>query len=141
MILKNYILASLLLASVDAVSQTNEEPKVQAPKQYEENIQTVEEPAEYPGGRGEMMKYLASNIVYPKSALENEVQGKCWLKFVVGTDGSLSDIQVVRGVPDCPECDAEAIRVVKGMPKWIPGKIGGKPVKSYYNLPITFKLN
>lgn len=141
MILKNYILASLLLASVDAVSQTNEEPKVEAPKQYNENIQTLDEPADYPGGRAAMMKYLATHVVYPQYAIENELEGKCWLKFVVGTDGSLSDIQVLRGVPGCPECDKEAIRVVKGMPKWNPGKIKGKPVKSYYNLPVIFKLN
>lgn len=100
----------------------------------------VEEAAEFPGGRAEMMKYLASNIRYPETASQAGIEGKCYLKFVVGTDGNIENVRVLRGVPDCPECDREAVRVVKGMPKWRPGKNGGKSVKSYFNLPVNFKL-
>lgn len=86
-----------------------------------------------------MRKFIAENLVYPESAQKAGIEGKAYLQFVVGTDGKLTDIKVMRGVADCPECDAEAVRVVRLMPNWIPGKNAGKPVKSYYNLPIAFR--
>jgi protein TonB len=107
----------------------------------EEVYLDVEESAEFPGGRAAMMKYLAETIKYPEVAIENNIEGKCYLRFIVGTDGKITDVKVTRPVPDCPECDAEAKRVVKGMPRWKPGKIGGKGVRSYFDLPVNFKLN
>lgn len=101
----------------------------------------VEEPAEYPGGRAAMMKYLSENMKYPETAIQAGLEGKCYLRFIVGTDGKITDVRVSRGVPDCPECDNEAKRVVRSMPKWKPGKIGGKGVRSYFDLPVNFKLN
>lgn len=100
----------------------------------------IDEPAQFPGGTSAMMNFLAKNMRYPQNAIENELQGKCFLKFIVDKEGMINDIKVLRSVPGCPECDKEAIRVVKSMPKWIPGKINGKKVKSYFNLPITFML-
>lgn len=100
----------------------------------------LEEPAEYPGGRAALMKFLQNNLTYPQTAIESGLQGKCYLRFVVAKDGAISNVTVVKKVPDCPECDEEAIRVVKMMPKWIPGKAKGKAVNSYFNLPINFKL-
>lgn len=101
----------------------------------------VDEAAEFPGGRGEMMKYLASKMKYPETAIQAGIEGKCYLRFIVGTDGTIQDVRVTRGVPDCPECDAEAKRVVRSMPKWKPGKNGGKGVRSYFDLPVNFRLN
>lgn len=101
----------------------------------------VEEPAEFVGGSAALKKYLAENFKYPETAIEAGIEGKCWLRFVVAADGKIMDVRVTRPVPDCPECDAEAKRVVKGMPKWKPGKIDGKGVKSYFDLPVNFKLN
>ena len=68
------------------------------------------------------------------------LQGKCYLQFVIETDGSVSNVRVTRGVPDCPECDKEAIRFMKNMPAWIPGTYNGKPVISTMNMYIKFTM-
>jgi protein TonB len=109
-------------------------------KKEPEIFEVVEEPAEYPGGINEMRKYLAENINYPDIAREMGYQGKCYLRFVVSENGYISNVVVKKGVPDCPECDKEAIRVVKSMKQWKPAKNNGKPVNSYYTLPVSFKL-
>jgi protein TonB len=110
-------------------------------KKEEEVYLDVEESAEFPGGRAAMMKFLGDNIKYPETAIDQGLEGKCYLRFIVGTDGKITDVKVTRPVPDCPDCDAEAKRVVKSMPRWKPGKIGGKGVRSYFDLPVNFKLN
>lgn len=100
----------------------------------------VDEPAQFPGGKPAMYKYIADNLNYPVFAREQSLQGKCYLRFVVHEDGSITDIKVTRGVPDCNECDNEAKRILMSMPIWSPAKINGKAVKSYFDLPINFKL-
>lgn len=86
----------------------------------------------------DMNDYLAKNIRYPPEAKKNEVQGRVIVKFIVNEDGSITDEKVVRGIG--AGCDEEAVRVIRNMPKWKPGKQNGKPVKVYYTLPITFRL-
>lgn len=98
----------------------------------------VDEPACFPGGMDKMKPYLLEHMKYPQTAIELGLRGKCYLQFVVSKTGDISDVKVTRGVTDCPECDREAVRVVKGMPRWRPGKIKGEPVNSQFNLPITF---
>lgn len=115
-------------------------PTPKAVEEKEEILTFVAEEASFPGGQAEMMKYLSKNIKYPEVAIQAGIQGKVTLRFVVGKDGSIENVTVARGVPGCPECDREAIRVVKSMPKWKPAKNDGKVVKSYFNLPVTFKL-
>lgn len=122
------------------IIETPTKPVVEE-KKPEVVFEDVEESAEYPGGRAEMMKFLQQNMRYPETASQAGIEGRCYLKFVVGTDGTITDVRVLRGVPDCPECDKEAVRVVRSMPKWKAGKNGGKAVKSYFNLPVSFKLN
>lgn len=100
----------------------------------------VEETADYPGGRQAMMDYLKRNMKMPVVAQEMGINGKVYLKFIVSTTGSLSDITVKKGITDCKECDEEAIRLVKAMPDWIPAKNNGKVVKSYFTLPVVFKV-
>lgn len=100
----------------------------------------VEEQAEFPGGIPAMMKYIQQNVQYPAMAREAGISGKCFLKFVVSETGDISNVEVLKGVPGCPECDREAIRVVKSMPKWKPAKMTGRPVKCYFNLPFSFKI-
>jgi len=100
----------------------------------------VEEMAEFPGGWMEMRKYIAANFVYPQIAKEQGYEGKCFLKFIVDTAGYIKDIKVLKGVKNCPSCDEEAIRLVKNMPRWKPGKINGKPANVYFNVPIEFKM-
>lgn len=101
---------------------------------------STDESPEFPGGFAEMMKFMHANIKYPKSAIDGNKNGKGMIKVTVMEDGSLSDITVVKNISGCPECDEEAIRVIKTMPKWKPGKVAGKIVPLLYNIPISFKL-
>jgi TonB family protein len=87
---------------------------------------------------GDLNGYLAKNIKYPEEARKSGIQGRVIIQFVVDKDGSISDVNVVRGV--CPALDAEAIRVVKSMPNWTPGKQRGQNVRVKYTLPINFSL-
>lgn len=100
----------------------------------------VEEMPEFPGGTMEMMKYIQKNIQYPAMAREAGISGKCFLKFVVNGDGAISDVQILKGVAGCPDCDKEAMRVVKSMPKWKAGKQNGRAVPVFFNLPINFTI-
>ena len=98
----------------------------------------VEEMPSFPGGMEKLPEYLAKNIKYPQMARESGIQGRVFVYFVVEPDGSVSKVQVLRGIGG--GCDEEAIRVVKNMPKWKPGKQRGKPVRVSYNLPVNFQL-
>ncbi|GEM_PF-1752907 len=89
---------------------------------------------------GNLKKFLAESIHYPQSAVNSGVQGKCFLRFVIGIDGSISNVNVLRGVPNCPDCDKESVRVVKTMPRWQPGKEHNRPYYTTFNLPISFKM-
>ena len=101
----------------------------------------VEEMPEPAGGINTFYQYVSSHIIYPQLAKEDGIQGKVFVKFVVETDGSLSDIRVLKGIERCVDCDNEAIRVVKSYTeKWMPGKQNGIPVRVYYTLPIAYKV-
>lgn len=126
-------------AKVDPTPPKPKEEKIEKEKEIIYDI--VDEPAEPNGGMAALKKYLAENIKYPQTAVEMGLQGKCYLQFVVSENGYISNVKVKKGVTDCPECDQEAIRVVKGMPRWTPGKINGKAVNSTFSLPVSFKLN
>ena len=104
-----------------------------------EIFQVVEEQPMFPGGMEEMMKFLQQNIKYPKEAQEQGKQGRVIVQFVVNKDGSITGDSVVRSVD--PLLDAEALRVVRSMPNWTPGKQKGKPVRVRFTLPVTFHLN
>ena len=101
--------------------------------------QIVEEMPQFPGGEQAMMKYIAENVKYPEDAKEKNQSGRVFLSFVVEKDGRVDDVKVLKSV--CESVDKEAVRVVKAMPNWKPGKQKGKPVRVSYCLPITFKLN
>ena len=113
-------------------------PKAKEEPQEEVVFQVVEEMPQFPGGLSEAMKFLAKNIKYPVAAQQAKIEGRVIVRFVVGRDGSVSNVEVVRGVS--PELDAEAVRVVSLMPKWIPGKQRGKAVAVKYTMPIMFRL-
>ncbi len=100
----------------------------------------VDEMAEFPGGRNALVNYLVKEINYPTKAIKKKLEGKVVLKFVVGKDGEVTSVSIVRGMANCPECEKEAIRVVKKMPKWTPAVKNGKFVPSYFILPIEFYL-
>ncbi|KAA6299968.1 MAG: hypothetical protein EZS26_003888, partial [Candidatus Ordinivivax streblomastigis] len=92
----------------------------------------------FPGGEAELMKWLKDNIKYPPTAAEQGIKGRVVVRFVVRPDGSVDKVEIVR--PLDPSLDREALRVVKKMPKWLPGKQNGVAVHVYYTLPINFTL-
>ena len=104
----------------------------------EEIFQVVEEQPEFPGGMGELMKFLQVNIRYPKEAQAKGIQGRVIVQFVVNSDGSICEEKLIKSVD--PQLDAEAIRVIRSMPKWKPGMQKGKPVRVRFTLPVTFRL-
>ena len=123
------------------VTQRVADEPVAAPKPEVENkvFEVVEQQASFPGGDAALFRYLNDNLKYPAVAQENGVQGRVTVSFVVERDGSITDLKVERGVD--PSLDREAMRVVRGMPHWIPGKQNGNTVRSRFRLPVTFKLS
>ncbi len=114
------------------------EPEPEVKPKEEEIFVAVEQQAEFPGGTAAMMKWLNNNVRYPESAQQNDIQGRVIVKFVVEKDGSIGKAEILKGVDR--DLDREALRVVKKMPKWQPGKNNGVAVRSYFNLPVVFKL-
>lgn len=117
-------------------------PPVEAPVEEEEEeviFMVVESMPEFPGGQQALFKYLAENVKYPVIAQENGIQGRVICQFVVNKDGSIVDVVAVRSSGEA-SLDKEAIRVIKSMPKWKPGKQRGKPVRVKYTVPVNFRL-
>lgn len=124
---------------VTVVREIKNEVVVEEKKPEPEKIFTaVEESPKFPGGEKEMYNWLSRNIRYPEMAQQNNIQGRVTVQFVVEKDGSIGEVKVVRGKD--PDLDKEAVRVVKSMPKFIPGKMNGQAVRVWYTLPINFKL-
>jgi protein TonB len=98
----------------------------------------VEDQPGYPGGDEARLKYLRDNIKYPEMAKESGIQGTVYVTFVVEKDGRISNVKILRGIGG--GCDEEAVRVIKGMPNWKPGKQRGRPVRAQFNMPIRFIL-
>jgi protein TonB len=106
-----------------------------------EIFSVVEEMPEPPGGIASFLKYLGSTVRYPEMAKEAGIQGKVFLKFVVEKDGSLTDVQVLKGVPGCGDCDREAVKAVKAYPnKWKAGRQNGRELRVAYTVPFSFRL-
>lgn len=113
---------------------------VEEKKPVEENkvFTAVEQMPQFPGGDAELMKHIQKNLKYPPVAMENNIQGRVVVQFVVTKTGKVGEVKVVRGKD--PDLDKEAVRVVKTLPDFIPGKMNGQAVNVWYTLPITFKL-
>ena len=118
----------------------NEEPEVFPTINYYEaqEFDTVDEKPSFPGGESAMKSFLRSNIKYPIVAQENGEQGCVFVQFIIEKDGSISDVKVARS--DAPLLDEEAMRVIKAMPKWNPGKLKGIPVRVKNEVPVVFRL-
>ena len=125
------VLAILFTVNTTATAQNK---KTSNDKVFEK----VEDMPEFPGGEQAMMEFVAKNVQYPKEAMEKEISGRVLVGFIVEKDGSINETEVVKGIGG--GCDEEAVRVVKAMPKWKPGKQKGKPVRVHFMLPLTFKL-
>ena len=139
-------LAVALLAMNSTAMRANVQKKVvkttKATKKTSANdkvYEVCEQMPIFPGGDAAMMKYLSENVKYPALAIKAQEQGRVVVSFTVEKDGAISDVKVARSVT--PSLDAEAVRVVKAMPKWTPGKQGGQLVRVRYNVPVSFKLN
>lgn len=107
-------------------------------KEPEKVFTAVEQMPQFPGGEAELMRYLSKNIKYPTMAMENNIQGRVVVQFVVTKTGSIGEVKVVRSVDR--DLDREAIRVCKSLPKFTPGKMNGQAVNVWYTLPVNFKL-
>ncbi len=124
----------------NVVREHKDEIVVEEKTEVEENkvFTAVEQMPQFPGGEAELMKYISKNLKYPPVAMENNIQGRVVVQFVVTKTGKIGEVKVVRGKD--PDLDKEAVRVVKSLPDFIPGKMNGQTVNVWYTLPITFKL-
>ncbi|MBR1767072.1 MAG: energy transducer TonB [Bacteroidales bacterium] len=133
-----------LVVNAEVTEETKNTEIVQVVIEEEEDetekqiFTVVENDPEFPGGMDALYKYLAQNIKYPDLARQNGITGKVYVTFVVERDGSIANPKVLRDIGG--GCGAEAIRVVKSMPKWTPGKQRGKAVRVQFNLPVSFNL-
>ena len=130
-------------AEVDAASQsddvkTNEQTPEETEPQSKKVYNSVEQMPEFPGGVAGLMRYLSENIKYPPEAAKNDIEGRVIVQFIIDETGQVGEVKVVRSVSD--ELDAEAVRVIKSMPKFEPGRQDGEAVSVWYTLPINFKL-
>ena len=121
------------------IADFKEVVRPEAPKEEKEvPYQAVEQMPQFPGGDAELMKYIQDHLKYPVIAAENGIQGRVIVRFVVSKTGEIQDVTVLRGVDS--SLDKEAVRVIKSMPKWIPGKQNVNNVAVYFTVPVMFKL-
>jgi len=128
----------VIVAPEETSGPTKVEVAVEAPPKDDQVFTVVEQQPEFNGGMSALNQYLSKNIRYPAAAQRANVSGRVFVSFIVNTDGSIQDVQVLKGLGF--GTDEEATRVVKSMPKWRPGKQSGRPVRVKYNLPINFQL-
>lgn len=140
--MKNWSLI-LVIQLITGLAFTQEPPKPRDPEPItpqEIIYDYVDEPAEFPGGTKALLQFIKDHLKYPESALKNGIEGKCYVKLLISDKGIVKEAKLLKGIPDCPECEKEALRIMHVMPVWKPGKVNGKPVSSYYRLPVSFKL-
>lgn len=128
----------VIVAPEETAGPTKVEAAVEAAPKEEQIFTVVEQNPEFPGGMAALGQFLGKNIRYPPAASRANISGRVFVSFVVNTDGSIQDVTVLKGLGF--GTDEEAMRVVKAMPKWRPGKQSGRPVRVKYNLPINFQL-
>lgn len=133
--MKSYILFILLIA-INQIALAQDTSKVKRPEPIADFAEV--EP-EFPGGEDAMIKFIQANVVYPEKSREMGEQGTVYVQFVVNTDGSITDIVILKGVSEL--LDEEAMRVIKLMPNWKPGVQNGKPVRVRYQIPIKFAID
>ena len=125
--------------NMDWVDISNYEIIEAEPEPEEDIYMVVEIQPEFPGGTAALMEYLKNNIKYPEACRENNIQGRVIVSFIVEKDGSIANPNILKSVH--PLLDAEAVRVISGMPDWSPGKQRGEPCRVKYTIPVSFRLN
>ena len=133
--MKKFIIMALM--AVFGLTTVSAQKTVVA-KKNQKVFDVVEQMPEYPGGQAALIEYISNNVKYPDDAAKKKVEGKVFVTFVVDTDGKITAVSLLRKV--FPSLDAEAIRVISGMPNWIPGKQKGQVVRVKYTVPIMFRL-
>ena len=133
--MKRIIMMAIAACMMTLGAQAQVQKRNTAPQDV---FDVVEEMPQYPGGMQAMLSFLQENITYPKDAQEKKISGRVLVTFVVEKDGSISNVETVKSV--FPSLDEEAVRIVKAMPNWKPGKQNGKVVRVKYTLPISFSL-
>jgi len=123
------------IASIDSLFVNKPWPPLQ-----EDPLMFAEEMPYFIGGESAFQQYLKENTVYPASAKANKKAGTCYITFIVEKDGAISDVYVRKGIKDAPELDAEAVRVIQSMPKWVPGQMNGRPVRVELTIPFRFEI-
>ena len=133
-IMKHLLILFTFFYTSISFSQTNPPPPPPPPPADWKDMPS------FPGGETEMNKFILDNIQYPEKERLAGISGTCYITFVVEKNGCLSDIKILRGIPNGAGCDAEALRVVAKMPKWSPVKLNGQEVRVQFTLPIKFTL-
>ena len=141
--LKHLLLITILMSMTATLSaQNNKSEQERLPVKVEERSQEVhtivEQMPVFPGGEAALLAYLAQHLKYPAQAIRDRVQGIVLLRFVVLENGRVGQVQTIKSLE--PHCDAEAKRVVQSLPRFIPGKVGGKAVRVWYTIPIRFMI-
>lgn len=131
--MKNITIAFLFIIGYTNSFSQNSNSTEQEPFVFAEQM------PEFPGGKSALLAFLKKNIKYPVKALEEEIDGKVIVNIIINIDGTISNAKVTKAIGG--GCDEEALRVVKKMPNWIPGKQGGELVPVYFDVPVTFKIN
>lgn len=122
--------------NIDDLKDNQQAGGTATPEEEPDVFTVVEQPPTFPGGEAALLRYVSEHVKYPAIAQEQEIQGTVVLRFVVLEDGSIGDVIIQRGLD--PSCDKEAVRVVKSLPRFVPGKQQGRPVKVWFTLPIRF---
>lgn len=136
----HYLLLSLIMLYFTVTylqAQGSDSTGVKKDESFKVETNALDMPV-FMGGYEGLMNFLQQNLGYPQDAIKQGIEGRVAVQFTVSKDGSTKDINIVRSL--FPSCDAEAVRVVSIIPKWIPGKLKGKPVDAIYTLPLSFKL-
>lgn len=136
LLLLSICFCAVMFAQSDGVNTTSNDTVFGADDYICVNYETW---PEFPGGQQEMFKYIQENLIYPKLALKKQIQGRSICQFIVEKDGSISHIRVVRSSGN-KSLDRAAIRVIKTMPKWTPGRLQGKIVRTHYVLPVNLRI-
>lgn len=133
------IVTTLLFASLAAYAQNDSGAENLLMESKDAIFEIVEEMPAPPGGSRALYEYFEKKLCYPIVAIERGIEGRVYVNFVIEKDGSITNVKVSQGIGS--GCDEEAVRLVKSMPKWNPGKRHGQPVRVRYSIPVIFKLN
>jgi protein TonB len=138
--MKKLLMFAFCISGVLSIAQEEKQGTIKLKKTEKEPIANPEVMPVYRGGYSAMYSFISSNVNYPKVAIDSGYAGTTYVQFTIGTDGQIYDVKTLRGIPGCPECDQEAVRVVRLMQPFTPGMNANQAVAVLYTLPIKFRL-